>query len=112
MNALLTGADSKRLIASKVLGNDYGFTDRLDYIFSKNGTESIASKIIGTQGVYGFDQAGVVATIALLNQSNEISEKLPSHPPFPISFWQRVVIFLILFITWVFWQRYNRKLRS
>jgi endonuclease/exonuclease/phosphatase family metal-dependent hydrolase len=112
MSALLTGADPKRLVAAKVLGNDYGFTDRLDYIFSKNGTESIESKIIGTQGEYGSDHAGVVATIALLDQSDVISEKLPSHPPFPIFFWQWVGIFLVLFITWVFWQRYNRKLRS
>jgi hypothetical protein len=27
MSALLTGADPKRLVAAKVLGNDYGFTD-------------------------------------------------------------------------------------
>ena len=105
MNALLTGADPKRLISAKLMGNDYGFTDRLDYIFSKNGTESISAEIIGTQGEYGSDHAGVVATIALLNQSNVISETLPKHAPFPISFWQVVMIILILLITWFYWRR-------
>lgn len=104
MNALLTGADTKRLVAAKSMGNEYGFTDRLDYIFSKNGTESVASEIIGTQGEYGSDHAGVVATIALLNQSNVISQTLPKHAPFPISFWQIVMIILILLSTWFYWR--------
>jgi endonuclease/exonuclease/phosphatase family metal-dependent hydrolase len=104
MNALLTGADTKRLVAAKSMGNEYGFTDRLDYIFSKNGTVSVASEIIGTQGEYGSDHAGVVATIALLNQSNVISQTLPKHAPFPISFWQIVMIILILLSTWFYWR--------
>ena len=105
MNALLTGADPKRLIAAKLMGNAYGFTDRLDYIFSKNGTESVTSEIIGTQGEYGSDHAGVVATIALLNQSNVISQTLPKHAPFLISFWQIVMIILILLSIWFYWRR-------
>ena len=111
MNALLTGADSKRLIAAKSMGNDYGFTDRLDYIFSKNGTESVASEIIGTQGEYGSDHAGVVATIALLNQSNVISQTLPEHAPFPISFWQMVFVILILIITYLYWRKKKKNLK-
>lgn len=110
MNALLTGADSKRLVAAKSMGNDYGFTDRLDYIFSKNGTESVASEIIGIQGEYGSDHAGVVATIALLNQSNVISQTLPEHAPFPISFWQMVFVILILLITYLYWRKKKKSL--
>lgn len=110
MNALLTGADSKRLIAAKSMGNYYGFTDRLDYIFSKNGTESVASEIIGTQSEYGSDHAGVVATIALLNQSNVISQTLPEHAPFPISFWQMVFVILILLITYLYWRKKKKSL--
>jgi len=112
MNALLTGADTKRLVAAKSMGNEYGFTDRLDYIFSKNGTESVASEIIGTQGEYGSDHAGVVATIALLNQSNVISQTLPKHAPFPISFWQIVMIILILLSTWFYWRRKKNQIKK
>jgi len=110
MNALLTGADPKRLLAAKLMGNAYGFTDRLDYIFSKNGTESVTSEIIGTQGEYGSDHAGVVATIALLNQSSVISQALPKHAPFPISFWQIVMITLILLITYLYWRKKKKSL--
>jgi len=112
MNALLTGADTKRLVAAKSMGNEYGFTDRLDYIFSKNGTESVASEIIGAQGEYGSDHAGVVATIALLNQSNLISQTLPMHAPFPISFWQIVMIILILLSTWFYWRRKKNQINK
>jgi endonuclease/exonuclease/phosphatase family metal-dependent hydrolase len=112
MNALLTGADPKRLIAAKSMGNDYGFTDRLDYIFSKNGTEVITSQIVGRQGDYGSDHAGVVATIALLNQSNAISEKLPAHAPFPINFWQMVLGVLILLIAILSWRRKKKVIRK
>ena len=93
------------------MGNDYGFTDRLDYIFSKNGTESVASEIIGTQGEYGSDHAGVVATIALLNQSNVISQTLPEHAPFPISFWQMILVTLILIITYLYWRKKKKNLK-
>jgi len=112
MNALLTGADPKRLLAAKLMGNAYGFTDRLDYIFSKNGTESVTSEIIGTQGDYGSDHAGVVATIALLNQSSVISQALPKHAPFPISFWQIVMIILILLSTWFYWRRKKNQIKE
>ena len=64
MNALLTGADPLRGSAAKQMGNSNGFTDRLDYIFIKNGLQSKTSKIIGTKAPYGSDHAGVVATIS------------------------------------------------
>lgn len=110
LDALLKGADPKRAEAAKAMGNQFGFTDRLDYIFSKNGTQVLESKIVGQQANYGSDHAGVVADIAILNQSNQISVALPDHAPFPISFWQFVLIAIILILTLFFWRRKKRKL--
>lgn len=112
MNALLTGADPKRLTAAKLMGNQDGFTDRLDYIFSKNGTENISSQIVGTKAEYGSDHAGVVAKIALLNQSGVISERLPAHAPFPISFWQIIFVVLILLIAGFYWRRKRKGFKG
>ena len=47
MSALLAGPDEKRYQAALVMGNIYGFTDRLDYIFLKNGVKVHNSKIVG-----------------------------------------------------------------
>ena len=47
MNALLTGPDPLRDAAAKQMGNKDGFTDRLDYIFTKNVYANSSSKIIG-----------------------------------------------------------------
>jgi endonuclease/exonuclease/phosphatase family metal-dependent hydrolase len=110
LDALLKGADPKRAEAAKAMGNQFGFTDRLDYIFSKNGTQVLSAKIVGQQAKYGSDHAGVVADIAILNQSNQISAALPEHLPFPISFWQFVFIAIILILTLLFWRRKKRKL--
>lgn len=112
MNPLLTGADPKRLAAALLMGNKQGFTDRLDYIFTKNGAEAITSKIIGNQPEYGSDHAGVVSTISLTTESTEISAPLPAHAPFPISFWQWVLITWILIISYIYWRRKKRNLSS
>ena len=47
MSALLAGPDLERYRAALKMGNRYGFTDRLDYIFLKNGAEVMSSKIVG-----------------------------------------------------------------
>ena len=47
MSALLAGPDEKRYQAALAMGNAYGFTDRLDYIFLKNGATVLNSKIVG-----------------------------------------------------------------
>ena len=47
MSALLAGPDMKRYKAGKLIGNSYGFTDRLDYIFHRNGVKTTSAKIIG-----------------------------------------------------------------
>ena len=47
MSALLAGPDLARFKAGKAMGNDYGFTDRLDYIFLKNGAKVVSAKVVG-----------------------------------------------------------------
>ena len=47
MSALLGGPDIARYKAGKEMGNQYGFTDRLDYIFVKNGAKVVSSTIVG-----------------------------------------------------------------
>ncbi len=47
MSALLAGPDKARYLASKEMGNKFGFSDRLDYVFVKNGVAAVESKIIG-----------------------------------------------------------------
>ena len=47
MSALLAGPELERYKAALAMGNNYGFTDRLDYIFSKNGVKASSAKIIG-----------------------------------------------------------------
>ncbi len=46
--SLLAGPDPRRVDAALEMGNDYGWTDRLDYVFVKNGVEVVKSKEIGT----------------------------------------------------------------
>lgn len=127
MSALLAGPDLERYKAGKIVGNDNGFTDRLDYIFVKNGAEAINARIIGNTWPKGStwecsneaqvenarviaeemnmampsgkvcnssDHAGIVAQINL-PKNNKLSEPLPDHAPFPISFWNWVGIVII-----------------
>ena len=47
MSALLAGPDEGRYQAALAMGNRYGFTDRLDYVFVKNGIRVVKSKIVG-----------------------------------------------------------------
>jgi endonuclease/exonuclease/phosphatase family metal-dependent hydrolase len=112
MNALLTGPDKKRLNAAQEMGNATGFTDRLDYIFVKNGANVISSSIIGNiqpaNSRWNTDHAGVVAMVSL-PVNRDVSPALDAHAPFPISFWNWVGIFLIVAITVVVvWRRKKR----
>lgn len=45
-SALLNGPDKSRVGAATKLGNKYGFTDRLDYIFFKNGLTLTRSQLV------------------------------------------------------------------
>ena len=101
MSALLNGADPKRKAAAVKMGNKLGYTDRLDYIFVKNGIKVLTSKVIGQTPPYGTDHAGVVAKLRVTAEGSVISEPLDSHSRFPISFWEG---FGILFLALVIWR--------
>ena len=105
MNAQLSGPDLERKSAAQKFGNQFGFTDRLDYVFVKNKVRVNYAEIIGVKPPYASDHAGVVVKILIQNGENSISPALDAHKPFPVSFWQWVGIFLILLITWIFWRR-------
>ena len=47
MSALLAGPDLNRYKSGLTMRNMYGFTDRLDYIFTKNGVQTLSAKIVG-----------------------------------------------------------------
>lgn len=108
MNALLTGPDPDRLKSAQGMGNEYGFTDRLDYIFTKNGVAVTTSQIIGYKAPYATDHAGVFAEFTILNTLAGESAPLPEHKPFPISFWQWVGIALVALIVWRIKRRLTR----
>lgn len=108
VGALLQEADSERLVAAKAMGNSAGFTDRLDYIFIKNGVKAGTARVIGSSpymaGAWASDHAGLVAEVTL-PASELISPPLDSHAPFPISFWNWVGIFLVAVSTAIFIRR-------
>ena len=108
MNALLTGPDPDRLKSAQSMGNEYGFTDRLDYIFTKNGVVVSTSQIIGYKAPYATDHAGVLAEFTILNTLAGQSAPLPEHKPFPISFWQWVGVALLALVIWRIVRRIRR----
>jgi len=112
MSPLLDGPDLKRKKAALAMGNKYGFTDRLDYIFTRGGATALSSEIIGNiplaSGAYATDHAGIVATISVPANS-ELSPKLDAHEPFPISFWNWVGIAIVMLIaSWIIYRRKRR----
>lgn len=100
MNALLTGPDPDRLKYSQQLGNFAGYSDRLDYVFVKNGAVPLVSRIIGATPPNNLnsDHAGVVSLISIDSDVTQRSADLPEHAPFPISFWQWVAIALSVLV--------------
>lgn len=110
MNALLTGPDPMRKKAALEMGNNYGFTDRLDYIFLKNGAHAEGAEMIGNTGAQGetwaTDHAGLVVKVQLPDNFN-VSPALNPHKPFPISFWNWVGIALIAIVATVIYRRRN-----
>jgi endonuclease/exonuclease/phosphatase family metal-dependent hydrolase len=109
MNALLTGPESKRFKAAQAMGNKNGFTDRLDYIFVKNGIKVLSSKMIGLTPTYGTDHAGVVTELNVTALGSVVSAPLDAHDRFPISFWKGVGILLIALVSWRIVRRFRRR---
>jgi endonuclease/exonuclease/phosphatase family metal-dependent hydrolase len=110
MNALLTGPDPVRLKVAKQLGNNAGYTDRLDYVFVKNGVSVNSSALVGATPPNNLntDHAGIVTTLTINSNVVERSSDLPEHAPFPISFWQWVGIGIIVLIVGVIIRRKRR----
>ena len=118
--ALLNGPDKSRIKSAKEFGNQYGFTDRLDYIFTKNAYATVSSKIIGNvwpdgssvwdcgkDKCFASDHAGVIATIELPRSSSKVDPDLPKHERFPLGFWHYAAIVLVVLFSW----RIARRLR-
>lgn len=112
MSALLTGPDKDRVEAARKMGNNYGFTDRLDYIFLKNGVEVSTSRVIGTNAPYASDHAGVVSELEILSANPNLDQPLDDHAPFPISFWQWVGIGIIAVVGALITRKFRRKGRK
>jgi len=121
-SALLNGPDPKRLEQAKIDGNQYGFTDRLDYVFTKNVYVNISSKMIGNiypdgssnwdcgaEKCFASDHAGVVATIELPRAASAEDPALPDHARFPLGIWHFVAILLVAFISWRIARRISRR---
>ncbi len=113
LSALLTGPDAARAEAAKQLGNEAGFTDRLDYIFTKGPLDVVSSKLIGNSevGPWASDHAGLVTTLKIDASSSPIaySEKpLPKHSKFPLGFWQVFLIGAVATISLILIRRFNR----
>lgn len=112
MNALLTGPDPIRNKAAIEMGNQYGFTDRLDYVFLKNGATVLNSRLIGNnapeRGMWATDHAGLVVKVRI-PESTAISPTLDAHQPFPISFWNWVGIALLVPLSAVIYRRRRKN---
>ncbi len=141
-SALLAGPDLDRFKAAKAMGNNQGFSDRLDYIFFKNGVQPLNSKIIGniwpssqntwvcsneeqinntqflaeemhviapeTGVCLESDHAGIFTTVAIAAGANGSTPDLPSHKPFPISFWQWIGLAILALISFLIIRRKRR----
>lgn len=63
----LAGPDPERLPVSLAQGNDAGFTDRLDFVFTRNGAQATRAEVIGNEWpdgrhVWACDDPSQVAT--------------------------------------------------
>ena len=120
--ALLDGPDAKRAKVASEFGNQYGFTDRLDYVFTKNVYANVSSKMIGNiypdgtsiwdcgeNKCFASDHAGVVATIEIPRGVSAQDPALPDHARFPFGFWHYVALGLVLLLSWRITRRIRRR---
>ncbi len=54
-SALLAGPDPERVPAARAMGNDFGFTDRLDYVFTRGNVQVRSAELIGSAWPDGED---------------------------------------------------------
>jgi endonuclease/exonuclease/phosphatase family metal-dependent hydrolase len=112
-SALLNGPEKSRVKSATEFGNQYGFTDRLDYIFTKNVYATVSTKIIGNvypdgssiwdcgdEKCFASDHAGVVATIELPRGAGALDPALPEHGRFPLGVWHFIAIALLGLFAW------------
>lgn len=121
-SALLNGPDPKRNEFANNLGNQYGFTDRLDYVFAKNVYAINSSKVIGniypdgssiwdcgTEKCFASDHAGIVATIEIPRGASAQDPALADHARFPLGIWHFLAIALVSFLSWRIARRFRRR---
>jgi len=79
-NELLAGPDLDRLPVALQMGNAYGWTDRLDYVFVKNGVSVQGAEVIGNvwpadSGVWACDDplqvSNTAGAVAILGQAGQ-----------------------------------------
>lgn len=113
LNALVTGADPARQMFAEKMGNNFGFTDRLDYVFSKGAISLKSSNLIGNanQKEWASDHAGVVTSFELVGDQNYEEVRLAEHLRFPVGFWDAVLIVLAAGLTYLAYLRIRLKRR-
>ena len=128
LGALLDGPDPAREMVARKWGNPHGFTERLDYIFIKNGISVKESRLIFHQGMKESflwacnvnqkktkcapsDHAGVFAQLAVspTNQTS-IDDPLPDKQVIP---WAKYILIglLLLVLSLILWLPYRFILR-
>jgi endonuclease/exonuclease/phosphatase family metal-dependent hydrolase len=72
MSALLAGPEIERFKSALQMGNKYGFTDRLDYIFTRGNIETKQTKLIGNS--WPSEDSWQCETTQQKNNFNKVSE--------------------------------------
>jgi endonuclease/exonuclease/phosphatase family metal-dependent hydrolase len=122
--ALLNGPDKERKGFANNLGNKYGFTDRLDYIFTKNGISPVKAQLLSNTWPQGpsnwicevdfkdetclpSDHAGVFAILEVEVDGTFSAREAPLPDnrtlpiPTPTLIFYGILLLLVLFILWL-----------
>ena len=95
------------------MGNDFGFTDRLDYVFSKGEINLKSTQLVGNanQTEWASDHAGVVTSFELIGEQKYEEVALSEHSRFPLGFWDAVFIVFAAGLTYLAFLRIRLKRR-